>query len=486
MLSGQDILFRLLSVILLIAINAFFVTAEFSIVAVRRSRISQLVAEGDIQARVVQGLQSRLDRLLSTTQLGITLSSLALGWIGEDTMAASLEQFFNSLPLPETLTRSIASGIAIPIAFLLIAYLQIVLGELCPKSLALIYAEEIARWFAPPSLAIARIFKPFIWVLNQSNRTILKLFGVSPIQQSWWHDRVTPEELQLIIATERESMGLEAEERQLLRNVFEFGDVVASEIMTPRTQIHAISYDSRLRDLLSEVSLSNHSCYPINGESLDDIRGYIRFRDFSTLLAEGNIKLDSPIQKLIKPIRFVSKETPIADLLPQMQRNRQPMVMVVDEFGGTAGLVTLKDVINEIIGDDSEDDFTARQQFQNLDDHTFLVDAQIDLEELNELLNVTLPATDDYQTLSGFLLYHWQKIPQAGEIFDFGDLCFQVVTVDGPRLQQIKITRQEIPIPAMSELNSINNLETPQEEIEQFFTSPDDYSEDADNPNPIK
>jgi len=169
-ITGREALLRLLSVLLLIAINAFFVTAEFSIVSVRRSRINQLVGAGDVQAKTVQDLQRSIDRLLSTTQLGITLSSLALGWIGESTMAVLMAAWLEQLPVPLALRQTLAHSLAVPVAFLLIAYLQIVLGELCPKSVALLYSEQLARFLGPPSLAIARFFNPFIWVLNQSTR----------------------------------------------------------------------------------------------------------------------------------------------------------------------------------------------------------------------------------------------------------------------------------------------------------------------------
>ena len=191
-MSGQDILLRLLSVLLLIAINAFFVTAEFSIVSVRRSRISQLVEAGDVAAQTVQSLQRSIDRLLSTTQLGITLSSLALGWIGESTVAIAIRGAIVRLPLPTAVTSAIAHSLAVPLAFFLIAYLQIVLGELCPKSVALLYSEQLARFLGPPSLAIARIFNPFIWILNQSTRYLLRLGGIQYTGQGWYN-KVTPE-----------------------------------------------------------------------------------------------------------------------------------------------------------------------------------------------------------------------------------------------------------------------------------------------------
>lgn len=444
-LSVSDIVLRLLSVFGLIAINAFFVTAEFSMVSVRRSRINQLVNAGDVQAKTVQDLQRSIDRLLSTTQLGITLSSLALGWIGERTMAVLVEVALVGLPLPDRLNQILVHSIAIPVAFFLVAYLQIVLGELCPKSVALLYSEQIARWFGPPSLVIARLFNPFIWILNQSTRWLLRSFGIQYASHGWYN-RVTSEELQLIIATERESTGLEAEERELLNNVFEFGDVTADEVMVPRTSIHAIPRDATFQMLLNEVAESGHSRYPVTGESLDDICGVIHFKELANPLAKGILQPDTPIQAWIRPARFVPEYTLLSELLPLMQRSQQPMVTIVDEFGGTAGLVTIQDIIAEIIGDLNEGEDIEELTVQSIDEQTFLVQAQLHLEEVNELLNLDLPLIDEYQTLGGFLIYQMQKIPAVGEILNYDNLEFTVISAEGPRLHQIQIRRQEIPI----------------------------------------
>ncbi|MEC4984823.1 MAG: hemolysin family protein [Oscillatoria sp. PMC 1068.18] len=440
--TGRDVLVRLLSVLLLITINAFFVTAEFSIVSVRRSRINQLVEAGDVQAQTVQSLHRSIDRLLSTTQIGITLSSLALGWIGESTMAVLVTAAMGNLPLPISMKEAIAHSLAIPIAFFLIAYLQIVLGELCPKSLALLYSEQLARFFGPPSLAIARIFNPFIWILNQSTRWLLRLGGIQYVGQGWYN-RVTPEELQLIITTERESIGLEAEERELLNNVFEFGEVLAQEVMVPRTNLRAIPSTATFATLLNEVSAKGYSCYPVTGDSLDDIRGIINFKKLAKPLAKGQLSPDTPILPWVRPARFVSEFTPLSELLPLMQRSHLKMVMVVDEFGGTAGLVTLNDLVAEIIGNEAELENPEVVALQMLDEQTFLVEAQMDLEEVNELLDLDLPITDEYQTLSGFLLYELQKIPTQGETLYFDNLELTVVAAEGPRLHKIRIHKPE-------------------------------------------
>lgn len=457
-LGGTDILTRILAVLLLIAINAFFVTAEFSIVSVRRSRINQLVSAGDVQAKTVQDLQRGLDRLLSTTQLGITLSSLALGWIGESTMAVLLTALFVSLPLPTQTRQVLAHSLAVPAAFMLIAYLQIVLGELCPKSVALLYPEQLARFLGPPSVAIARLFHPFIWILNQSTRWLLRLVGVQYMGQGWYN-RVTPEELQLIISTTTESPGLEAEERELLQNVFAFGEVTAGEAMVPRTSIVAVEKEATFQELLQEVASSRHSRYPVMGESLDDIVGLIEFKELAEPFAEGTLKFNQPIQSWIRPAQFVAEEMPLNELLDLMRRSGQTMLIVVDNFGGTAGLVTIQDVVAEIIGETHEPESPEEPSIQILDEQTFLVQAQIDLEEVNELLNLGLPLSEEYQTLGGFVIYQLQKIPLVGEQLRYKTCEMTVESAEGPRLERILVRRLEPLIPeAASELE--NQLES--------------------------
>ncbi|MEH2081203.1 MAG: hemolysin family protein [Nostoc sp.] len=439
-LSLIDVVLRLLSVLLLIAINAFFVTAEFSMVSVRRSRIHQLVKAGDIPAIAVEMLQRSIDRLLSTTQLGITLSSLALGWIGESTIVVLVNAWLRSWPLPGGMTAFLAHSLSIPIAFFLIAYLQIVIGELCPKSLAMLYSEQLARFLGPPVKAIVRFFGPFIWILNQSTRCFLRIFGIQYTGQGW-RPPVTPEELQLIISTEWGSTGLQRAERELLNNVFEFGDVMAQDVMIPRTSIITLPKDATFQTLLREMASTGYSRYPVIGESLDDVRGIVYFKDLAQPLAVGKLSLETQIQPWMRPARFVPEHTPLSELLPMMQQEKPAMVMVVNEFGSTVGLVTIKDVIAEIIGDPSELESSEDLLIQMLDEQKFLVQAQINIEDLNEVLHLNLPLTREYQTLGGFLLYELQKIPAKGETFCYQNLEFTVVSIVGPRLHQIQLRR---------------------------------------------
>jgi CBS domain containing-hemolysin-like protein len=441
-LSWTDVGLRVLSVLLLIAINAFFVAAEFSMVTVRRSRIQALVKAGDIQAIAVEVLQRSIDRFLSTTQLGITLSSLALGWIGESTIVVLVKSGLLSLPLPQGMSTVIAHSLSIPIAFFFIAYLQIVLGELCPKSVAMLYSEQLARFLGPSVRATVRFFNPFIWILNQSTRWLLRLFGIEYTGQSW-RPPVTPEELQLIISTERESTGLQAEERELLKNIFEFGDETVQAVMIPRNNIVALTKNATFQTFLREMVATGYSCYPLIGESLDDIRGIVYFKDLAQPLATGKLTLETPIQPWMRPARFVPEHTPLNELLPIMQQENPTMVMVVDEFGGTVGLVTIQDVIAQIIGVPDEQDSTDDLLIKMLDDQTFLVQAQINLEDLNEVLHLNLPLKKEYQTLGGFLLYQLQKVPTLGETFRHENIEFTVISVTGPRLHQIQLRQLE-------------------------------------------
>ncbi len=440
-LSSSDIALRLLSVLLLITINAFFVAAEFSIVSVRQSRINQLASGGDVQARTVQDLQRSIERLLSTAQLGITLSSLALGWIGEHTMAVLLQYWLQFLPIPVATLNVLTHSVAVPVAFFLIAYLQIVLGELCPKSVAMIYPEQLARFLGPPSLAIARVFNPFIWVLNQSTRMLLRMVGIRTGGHGWY-SRITPEELQLIIQTSSTSPDLEEEERELLNNVLEFADVTVREVMVPRISIVAIQRNATFKDVLHEVAESGHSRYPIIAESLDQIDGVISFKDLAEPWVQGQVNDDSPLTLWIRPVQFVPEHLPLNELLHLMQQSGQSLVMVADEYGGTAGLVTLKDLASEIIGESKEPEGEEEEpMIQYIDERTVLVQAQMNLEEVNEMLSLAFPLADDYQTLGGFLIHQLQKIPAEGELLRYENLELQVTSAAGPRLQQIQIER---------------------------------------------
>lgn len=356
-------------------------------------------------------------------------------------MAVLVVRLIEHLPLSPTVIEAIAHSLAVPIAFFSLAYLQIVLGELCPKSVALIYPEQLARFFGPPSLVISRIFRPFIEILNLSTRLLLRLVGIEHNGQTWY-SQVTSEELRLIIATEKESIGLQDGERKLLNNVFEFGEVIAEEIMIPRTSIEFLSLTTTFGELLETVSTKGYSDYPVIGDSIDDIRGIIDYKSLALPLAQGQLHQNSAIAPWVESVIFISEGTSLNELLPLMQRSHQRMTIILDEFGGTVGLVTLHDVIAEIIGDTEDNSPTDEiDTMQQLDENTFLVPAQMNLEEVNEKLDLDLPVADEYHTLGGFLLDRWQKIPVRGEKLTYGDLDFTVTAAEENRLDRILIRR---------------------------------------------
>ncbi len=432
--SVQEIAPRLAVIFLLIAINAFFVTAEFAVVSVRRSRINQLVHSGDLRARSVQKLQEQLDRLLSTTQLGITLSSLALGWIGERAVAQFIAPALNNW----LSGIYVAHSLAIILTFSLLAYLQIVLGELIPKSIALLYAEQLARVLGAPSLTIARIFRPLIWVLNQSTNVILWLIGVKDTDPM--RHRVSSQELQLMIATDRESIGLETNQRKILSKIFALNTVTVAEVMVPRPRMTTVPATATWRLVMEHVAQTNFSRYPVTGISTDEIIGIVHFRDLAKPLAAGRISLDSPIKSLIRPPVFVPEATSIDELILQMQASGTAMSMVVDEYGGIVGLLTRKDVIAKILGEQKED-YPKPSPILPAGKDTFLVQAQINIGELNNSLQLNLPLADEYQTLGGFLMYRWQQMPQIGAPLKYQNLELTVVLTDGMRLDRVRIHR---------------------------------------------
>jgi CBS domain containing-hemolysin-like protein len=435
-LSSVDIGQRILLVLLLILINAFFVTIEFAIFAVRRSRIAELVASGDDLAKTVQDLQRGIERLLSTTQLGITLSSLALGWIGERALAQILFQSLRDLPIPFNLNEPIAHSLAIIFTFTFLAYLQIVFGELIPKSIAIIYAEQIARFLGTPSLAIARFFSPIIWILDRSTRLFLRSIGIE--QQDRAHSRMTFKELQTTIGMESESLGLLAGQRELLNKIFEFTEVVAADIMTQRTQMQTISHTATFQDLLNLVNQTGFSRFPVISTSLDCITGVLSFKDFAPCLSAGKLSATTPIQAWIKPVQYVAESTLVSDILMMMQEADTKMTIVVDEFGNTAGLITRQDAIAKMIGIKSD---RQAAPIQKLSADRFLVQAQINIAELNDRLGLDIPVDDDYQTLGGFLLYKLQQLPHVGESLRYNDWELTVASTVGLRIHQVQIQR---------------------------------------------
>ncbi len=334
---------RLVAVIVLVAANAFFVAAEFALVASRRTRIEAMIRRGDRKARTVRRALGELYRLLSATQLGITLTSILLGYVAEDTVAHLFHDWFASLP--ESLNFLTRGGIASVVAVSLISFLHVVFGELVPKAWAITYPEGTSRWVAAPLITFSWITRPFNLVLNVSARLVLRLIGIKSSPQL---DRVhSPEEIRMLVEQSRKTGGLGAGDARMLEGVFEFSEKNAREVMTPRTQMVALPADASLAEAADRVAAAGRSRYPVTGDSLDDVVGIVHAKDILRGLLSG---AEAPVQDIARPAFFVPGTREVEDVLADMKRQKVHLAIVLDEFGGTAGLVTMEDLLEEIVG----------------------------------------------------------------------------------------------------------------------------------------
>lgn len=429
----------IITVALLIAMNAFFVVTEFSVLSVRQSRIQQLIREGDRPAKTVQHLQQNLVPLLSTTQLGITLSSLALGWIGEKAIAQTLTNWLTHTQNLAYSQQILVQAISILITFWGIAYFQIILGELCPKMVALNYAEALSRRLAPISLRLIQMFAPLIWLLDQSNRMLLNCLNLPMRQQSFDTVNLSVPEIRLLIERVHGTQGSLEHERDFLNHIFEAKHLTVRDCMVPRTHIQAIADQVTLADFRAEYAKTGHRFYPVIHNSLDQVRGMVVTQNILRSLSDQNGSLS--IQPYVESAWFISEELSILSTVRWMEKYQLSVAMVREQnSSGTAGLITRDDLIATILGITipGVDQSKAAIAYQN--PQTVVVQAQTELERINQEVGIDLPVTEAYQTLGGFLLYQWQKVPGSGETLQFQDLEFTVLSLQGARIDQVKIS----------------------------------------------
>ncbi len=397
----------ILITLLLVFLNGFFVAAEFAIVKVRVSQL-QVRSEANFTARVASNIVANLDAYLAATQLGITLASLGLGWIGESVVAKlilSMLGFFNL-----SISEAAAHQIALPVAFVFITVLHIVFGELAPKSLAIRHPIDTTLAVSTPLRIFYLIFKPFIWLLNGFANFFLKLIGLEPVPNEGIHSE---EELKLIIAESAEGGAIQPTERELIQNVFDFDDRFIWQILRPRTQIAAIEVNSSL-DKAIEYSLEEgYSRFPVYEDNIDKILGFVHTKDLLLLFRE---KGSRQIRDILRPVLFVSSNKKVIQLLRQFQKEHTQLAIVVNEFGGTVGIVTLEDIIEELVGEIQDEYDTEAPIVEQTEADVFIIQAQNPLDEINEFLPVPFPESEDYHTLSGLLLMETEEIPEEGDV----------------------------------------------------------------------
>jgi CBS domain containing-hemolysin-like protein len=436
-MSWQSVLARLGVVAVLVLANAFFVAAEYALVASRRTRIEAMIRRGDAKAKLARRALLALDRSISGTQLGITLASLGLGWVGEPAIARTLEGLFSALPGPLALLAT--HGVAVTIAFLLITFLDIVLGELAPKALALLYPERTSRWLSGPLIVFTIATNPFIWLLRGSANLVLRIFGQrAPTTLERLH---SAEELRMLVDQSAKAGKLDHGDARLLAGVFEFSEKTAREVMTPRTEIVALELDASLGEAADLIAKARRSRYPVMRASLDDVAGIVHAKDvLAALRAAG--EPPAQLAGLVRPVHFVPGSREVEDVLADMKLMRVHMVIVLDEFGGTAGLVTMEDLLEEIVGqiyDEYDRPGPPRPSGTALPPGAALP-GDLTLDEVNARCGLTLTSAD-YTTLGGYLFGKLGRLPRVGDRVATDGGAFEITAMQGRRVSEARYVK---------------------------------------------
>ncbi len=423
-------------VAILIAFTGFFVAAEFAIVKIRSSRIDQLVAEGKRGALAAKKVTTNLDEYLSACQLGITVTAMGLGWLGEPTIEKLLHPLFEKW----NLNPSISSVLTFGLAFMLMTYLHVVVGELAPKTMAIQKAEKVTLLFAAPLMMFYKVMYPFIWVLNGSARVITGLFGLKPASE---HEVAhSEEELRLILSESYESGEINQAEYKYVNNIFEFDNRIAKEIMVPRTEIIGFYLEDSVEEHMKVIQNERYTRYPIFGEDKDDIIGMVNVKDFFIRYMTEDQKDLSSIRSYMRPIIEVMETTPIHDLLLQMQKKRIPMAVLYDEYGGTAGIVTLEDILEEIVGEIRDEyDEDEAPPIQHVNEQHIIVDGKVLISEVKDLFGLHIEE-DDVDTIGGWIMMQNHEI-EEGQHVEAEGYEFKVLEKDAYQIKRVEIRKME-------------------------------------------
>jgi len=418
----------LLLAALLVFLNAFFVAAEFAIVKVRSTRVQELVREGVRGSVAAQNAIQNLDAYLSATQLGITLASLGLGWIGEPAFASLAAPVLGAIGI---WSESVVHSVALTIAFALITFLHIVLGELAPKSLAIRRPEEVSLLVSPPLRLFYRIFYPALWFLNASSSLFLRMLFIAPASESELAH--SEEELRLLLTESHRIGTLSASKRELLENVFDYTRRSAKHIMVPRADIVYLSLQRPLSENLDVIRQSQHTRYPLCSEDIDHVVGMIHAKDLFRPV-EGFRDI-TDLSNLKRDILFVPESRPLELLQRDFQQRRVHMAIVVDEYGGTSGLVTLEDILEEIVGE-IQDEFDTEAPRMQSTPEGYVVDGLVLLEEIASRLGITIPEHES-STLGGYVIARLGRMVRVGDVVTLGTYNARVIEMKGRRVSQV-------------------------------------------------
>jgi len=456
-LTFGDLGWRLGAVLGLVLLNGFFVAAEFGLVASRRSRIDEMVANGDAGARAVQQALQHLDRYISGTQLGITLASLALGWIGEPALAAVIDRGLAAVgvDVPEGVAHS---GAGVATAFLIITFLHIVLGELAPKSVALLKPEGVSRVVARPLMLFSRLMSPFIWVLNGAANSLLRLFRVRPVSES---ERVhSPEELRLLVMQAGAHGAIDESDQAMIAGVFDFHNKKAHDVMRPRTEVVALPLDATEEEVWRVIRRERYSRYPVYRDTLDDVVGVFLAKDLwlyepgaaagaaanvargdgaRPAASGGGVAPRFQLERFVREVLYVPDSRRAERVLDDLRKSRAQMAVVLDEYGGTAGIVTMEDLVEEVIGDIADEYDAASRTAMELNGVLELA-GSLSLIDVRSDYNLPVPE-GDWTTLGGFVFSRLGRVPRVGDRVAMPDGALEVVAMDGRRVAAVRVHR---------------------------------------------
>jgi len=422
---------EIIFIAVLIMLNGFFSAAEIALISARRSRVQQLASDGDPRAKRVVGIQLDPDRFLATVQVGVTFVGTLASAVGGVAAVRALSPMIGGIPLP--FVPAMAEPLALVIVVVSITYTTLILGELVPKSLALRHAVSLALFVSGPLDSLARATSPLIRLLTASNRFVLRLLGQKGAAERAF---ISEEEVKHMVQEGRDQGVFDQTEQELIHSVFEFTESSVKDVMIPRPRIQAIDVETPIEQVLAHIVETGKSRYPVYRNTLDEVLGILYDKDLFRLLAE---KKPIVLAQVVRPAFFTPETTRVSRLLKSMQRRRMPMALVVDEYGGVEGLITIEDLIEEIVGEIEDETDREDQAVRRLRDGSYIVDASISIHDLADQHRLAFPESAEYETLAGFLITQLQRMPRGGEIVNYEDWRLTIVDMDGRRIARVKI-----------------------------------------------
>ncbi len=423
--------FEAIVITILILLNGFFSGSEIALISARRSRIQQLAKDGDGRAQRVVAMREDPDRFLATVQVGVTFVGTLASAVGGIAAVRALSPLIGALPLP--LPPAFVEPVALGVVVLGITYATLILGELVPKSLALRNAVPLALAVSGPLDSLARAASPVVRLLTASNRFVLRLLGQKGAAQRAF---ISEEEVKYMVEEGREQGVFDQTEQELIHSVFEFTEASVKDVMIPKPRMQAIDVDTPVEEVLAFIVETGKSRYPVYRNSLDEVLGILYDKDLFRLLAE---KKPITLAQVLRPAFFTPETTRVSRLLKSMQRRRMPMALVIDEYGGVEGLVTIEDLIEEIVGEIEDETDREDQAVRRLRDGSYIVDASVSIHDLADQHSLAFPESSEYETLAGFVITQLQRMPRGGEIVNFEGWRLTIVDMDGRRIARVKI-----------------------------------------------